>query len=217
MAEQPASANPGGGEGGRDSSRVALEEEPLVTFPIQPAHRIADFRCARSERVERFFHVEMPRYTRQSYCRVFILPNPQDATEIWGYYTLTPSNLRPEDLRESRTLIRRLPGSIPVPTMLIGFMGRDDRVPKDRELGKALLVDAALRVYRSEDATAWALTLDSERGPGTRLFEWYKGMGFKARTDEAGNEMGTMYCPIRSLVPQLPKVMVTDAPKKTIP
>jgi hypothetical protein len=34
-------------------------------------------------------HVLVP----NSYCKVFILPNPNDPTHIWGFYTLSPSLL----------------------------------------------------------------------------------------------------------------------------
>jgi hypothetical protein len=140
VAERSAPANSGGNEGRGDVAQAA-DAEPLKTTPLRPDHRITDFRCERSERVQNFFHREMPRYMARGYCRVLILPDPTDPTGIWGYYTLTPSSLRPEDLTNSQR--RRVIGGIPIPMMLIGFMGRDDRVPKEMELGSALLVDAA--------------------------------------------------------------------------
>jgi hypothetical protein len=88
----------------------------------------------------------MPEFVRRGYCRVFIFPDPADPTGIWGYYTLSPSEWRPQDLTSTQQ--RRAIGGIPVPMAHIGFIGRDDNARKG--LGGALLIDAARRVYRGQ-------------------------------------------------------------------
>jgi hypothetical protein len=199
MSEQPTAADTGSSEGSREATPVA-DPEPLKTVPIRSDHRIADFRCAKSERVQNFFMRDMPRLIDHGYCRVLILPNPADPSGIWGYYTLSPAQLQPDDL--TRTQRRRVIGGIPISMMRIGFMGRDDRAPPG--IGGTLLIDAARRVHRSEDTNAWALTLDAEGGPANaRLFSWYKSMGFVALRDSTGAERGAMYCPLASLLPEL--------------
>jgi len=83
-------------------------------------------------------------------------------------------------------------------------MGRHDDAP--RGLGNALLVDAARRVYLNFDIAAWGLMLDSEGGPGTKLWEWYKKQGF---TPAKGEKPGVMYAPLKRLIAELggaPKV-----------
>jgi hypothetical protein len=57
-----------------------------------------------------------------NYCRVFVLPNPNDPTEIWGFYTLSPSGIARKHATGSDQ--KRLPGGLPIPLVLIGFMGR---------------------------------------------------------------------------------------------
>jgi hypothetical protein len=130
----------------------------------------------------------------ENYCRVFVLPNPDDANEIWGFYTLSPSALV-----RSRTSTRdqkKIPGGIPVPVILIGFMGRHEGAPKG--LGESLIVDAARRVRRNPDIPAWGLVLDSEGGPDNeKLWKWYQDQGFvPAKPDDRGKS-GLLYAPLK--------------------
>jgi hypothetical protein len=202
MAEQSVAADSGGREGGSDASRPSEVVEPLITVPFRPDfHRAAEFRCVKSERVANFFTAEWPRFASRGYCRVLVYPDPGDQARILGYYTLSPTELRPEDL--TGTQRRNVIGGLPVPMMLIGFMGRDDGA--EAGVGGMLLIDAARRVHRSTDTNAWALKLDAEGGPvdNPKLFDWYKSMGFTPRKDETGVETKTMYCPIRRLLPEL--------------
>jgi hypothetical protein len=83
--------------------------------------------------------------------------------------------------------------------MKIGFLGRDDSAPKG--LGEALLVDAARRVYRSDDTAGAALILDSEGGPGTRLYEWYREVMKFEPIRRDGQDTGALYCPLGRLLP----------------
>jgi hypothetical protein len=57
-----------------------------------------------------------------NYCRVFILPNPDDHTEVWGFYSLSPSLLSRGTATGSDQ--KRVPKGLPIPMALIGFMGR---------------------------------------------------------------------------------------------
>ena len=82
--------------------------------------------------------------------------------------------------------------------MRIGFMGRDDRAP--RGLGAGLIVDAARRVYRNPDITAWGLILDAEGGSGNpSLVRWYESVGFTS----AKTLPGVMYGPLKRFPPEL--------------
>ena len=195
----PGEPERGGATGSGDVAPVA--DTPLKTVPIRPEHRTADFRCGNSPRVQGFFSREMPRYTALGYCRVLILPDPADPTGIWGYYTLSPGQIEPIGLTSTQR--RQAINGIPVPLMRVGFMGRDDRAPKG--LGEALLVDAARRVYRSEDTAAWGLILDAEGGSANpKLFGWYRDtMKFTPIRDAGGGETGELYCPLRRLLPEL--------------
>lgn len=141
-----------------------------------------------------------PEWVAKNYCRVFVLPNPDAPSAIWGYYTLSPAMLVRSDLSTQHQK-RAIPG-IPVPLMRIGFMGRDDRSPKG--LGAGLVTDAARRVHRNPDVAAWGLILDSERGeenPG--LMRRYTEIGFRSAKSDAARASGVMYAPLKSLIPEL--------------
>jgi hypothetical protein len=149
--------------------------------------------------VQGFFANEMPRFTAAGYCKVLILENPDDFTAIWAYYTLSPFKLEPAELSNKQR--RGFFGSISIPMMKVGFMGRDDSAPKG--LGQALLVDAARRVHRSDDTAAAALILDSDGGPGTRLYAWYRDEMQFIPLRQKGIETGSLFCPLASLLPEL--------------
>jgi hypothetical protein len=155
------------------------------------------------KRVQGFFEREYPRFTafkKGAYCRVFVLPAPDDPAAIWGYYTLSPAELKPAALSKSQQ--KQFIGHLPIPLMRVGFMGRDDRSPKG--LGEALLVDAARRVHHSDEAAAMGIILDAEGGPNTKLFSWYRDtMRLLPLLDETKHETGTLYAPLRKLLPEL--------------
>src|ERR1700688_3278043 len=72
---------------------IAIQQEPLATVPLNSNHRTAGFVCGKSGRVGGFFAQECRQLIEKNYCRVFVLPSPDDATEIWGFYSLSPSLL----------------------------------------------------------------------------------------------------------------------------
>jgi hypothetical protein len=182
------------GASGEDAQIASGETEALVTVRLNPAiHRINDFVCTRSARVQGFFGTEYPRFVERNYCRVFILPNPDDPTHIWGFYTLSPGLVEKDEITKQHQK-RAMPG-LPIPMARIGFLGRDDSVPKQLSLGGVLIHDAALRVQRCEDMTAWGLYLDADNA---ELATWYAKYGFKATVSDAL----VMYAPLRALLPQ---------------
>ena len=143
----------------------------------------------------------MPRLVRASYTKVFIFENPDDQAQIWGYYTLSPAQIRYSELTKSQQ--KTVPGSIPVALARIGFLAKDDRAPA--KLGAGLLVDAARRVFRSDAMTAWGIILEPEGGrANAKLWDWYETtMGFAPIVpEEAGAESRSMYCPLKRLIPE---------------
>jgi hypothetical protein len=110
---------------------------------------------------------------------------------VWGYYTLSPTALKRNLSTGSDQ--KRIPGGLPIPMILIGYMGRDDNAEKGT--GAALIVDAARRVSGNQDIPAWGLMLDSEGGPGNaKLWNWYKEQGFTpAKAEREGETSGVMY------------------------
>jgi hypothetical protein len=200
MSEATEQADIGKPAGGGPTAIVA-EQEPLKTVPIGSEHRTDKFSCAKSARVASFFTQEYQIWVPQNYCRVFVLPNPEDETHIWGFYTLAPSALVRSKARNKEQ--RKIPGGIPIPMILIGFMGRNDDAPKG--VGEALIVDAARRVHRTPDIPAWGLMLDSEDGPkNEKLWNWYQAQGFQpAKADPDNPDSGVMYASLSWLIPEL--------------
>src|ERR1700694_2033287 len=92
MHDQPGGAH-GSGSSGSGAAAEAVRLEPLSTVLLSNSHRASDFRCKRSDRIGAFFGRECIEFVNKNYCRVFILPNPDDPTHIWGFYTLSMSLL----------------------------------------------------------------------------------------------------------------------------
>src|SRR6266545_1036882 len=92
MHDEPRRADRSDPEGG-GLAPEAVRVTPPKAVLLSRDHRTADFRCAKSERINGFFGRECQVLLVHNYCRVFILPNPKDATEVWGFYTLSPSAL----------------------------------------------------------------------------------------------------------------------------
>src|SRR5271166_6370795 len=83
----------GSGSSRSGAAAEAVRLQPLSTVPLSEKHCIEAFRCAKSERVASFFVRECADLIAKRYCRVFVLPNPEDAAHVFGYYTLSPSIL----------------------------------------------------------------------------------------------------------------------------
>jgi hypothetical protein len=149
------------GGSSQSSQGLAVETQAVVTVRFDPSRHITnDFRCARSERIQGFFQNECPRFLERNYCRVFILPDPGEPSRIWGFYTLSPGLVEKDQITKQHQ--KRAMSGLPVPMARLGFLGRDDRVGKEQKLGGILIYDAALRVAKCEDMTAWGLYLDAE-------------------------------------------------------
>jgi len=201
MHEKPSTSD-ASGSGGSATTAQSSTVEPLDTVPLDPTrHRINDFQCAKSARCAGFFVRDMPRLVKAGYTKVFVFENPDDQAQIWGYYTLSPAQIRFNDLTKSQQ--KTVPGSIPVALARIGFLAKDDRAPA--KLGAGLLVDAARRVLRSDAITAWGIILEPEGGRGNaKLWSWYETtMGFTLiAPEETGAEPQSMYCPLKRLIPE---------------
>jgi hypothetical protein len=198
MHSDATTANEVDSEGG-GANPQPVQQDSLITVPVNPAHRLNDFACTNSERVAGFFAKEMPVLV-PNYCRLFIAPNPADPTHVWGFYTLSAALLMKQNLTGSdeKRVAKNYMG-YPAPMVRIGFMGRDDSAPKG--FGAALIVDAARRVHRNGDIAAWGLVLESEGGAeNAKLWKWYEAQGFKACR---GSHPHSMYGSLTAFLPEL--------------
>lgn len=167
------------GTNGVDSRGIGIpaqvQEDPLVSVALSEQHQRDRFCCSGSARVQSFLRAECNEFIRMNYCRVFVIEDDNDPSCLLGYYSISPSLVVRSGV--SGSVQKRLPGGIPIPVILIGFMGRDDNSPKG--IGAALILDAARRVHRNRDIAAWGLTLDAEGGPANpKLWNWYIKQGF---------------------------------------
>jgi hypothetical protein len=191
-------------EGGGTPAEL-VEKEALETVALSDKHRTVDFKCSKSARVAGFFTAEARVLVPGNYCRVFVYENPDDPTEVWGYYTLSASLLFKENLSGSdeKKAARDYLG-YPAPMVRIGFMGRSDSSPK--HLGAGLIVDAARRVYLNKDIAAWGLVLEPEGGQENQgLWRYYLDQGFKpcrSKPDERAPRQ-SMYGSLGAFLPEL--------------
>jgi hypothetical protein len=171
------------------------QEEPFDTVALASRHNVAGFRCANSERVSNFLKDDYPKLAGVRFCRAFIYENPDDSSDVWGFYTLSASLIERASL--SHTDRKRLLHSS-CPVTRIGFLGRSDSSPKG--LGAGLLEDAAKRIARA-DIASWGIVLHPEGGTdNTKLYSWYTNRGFKLRTGKEG-ELPEMYAPLSAFLP----------------
>jgi hypothetical protein len=154
-----------------DKPASSPDLSPLGTVALNPDHDVAGFVCSKSERVQGFMRDDARKFAGIGYSAVWVWPNPDNASEIWGYYTLSASVIERGELINRHE--KKVPKGLPVPIALIGFMGRSDTAPKG--LGAVLIHDAALRVKRAQDIGTWGIALEPEND---KLSEWYQTLGF---------------------------------------
>lgn len=197
MHDEPNSTDRNDGSSARSNSGNQ-EEVALVTVPLGPEHEVSEFTCEKSTRVERFLKVDCHPLTRIGYTRVFVFTDGTDPAKVLGYYSLSAAHVE-RDLMNNR--FRGSLPAVPAPMALIGFMGRDDRVPKGT-LGPILIQDAARRVYRANDIGMWGLMLNAET---EGLVPWYEKAGFKLVPPERTSPKTPrlMYGPLRNFLPEL--------------
>ena len=182
--------------GGSGASRGTSEEEELLTERIAPKHRIADFRCSRSPRIQGFFLNEYPYFTRTNYTRVFVYAETADPDRILGYYTLSAAAIARRSLAGKYQRPKKTPPGIDPPMVRIGFLGRDDDSTKG--LGGALVRDAAIRISKL-DVGAWGIVLDADNEALANAFYLKLGFHFAEGNDPSIPKL-LMYAPLASLL-----------------
>jgi len=180
------------------TSEAVSPKEPLVTVPFVPDFHFKDqFTCLKSGRVQEFVRSDPQRLVSCNYTKVFVLPNLSDPRRILGFYALSACTVARDHTTTQQQ--KRIPRGLPVPMVLIGYMGRDDNAP--RGLGPALIVDAARRVDRISELGIWGIALHAENEElATKV---YLKAGFK-RAKQLPGVSGShllMFAPLASLLP----------------
>ena len=171
------------------------DHPPLGTVPLNNSHRIDDFCCARSPRVQDFLRNDAKGFSQNAYSKVYVWPSPNDPTEVWGYYTLAAASFARTSLINRHE--RHAPKGLPVPAVLIGYMGKADGVLSG--FGSVLIYDAALRIAQGDQLGIWGVALDAEND---WLVDWYTGLGFckSKNKDQLPHLERFMYAPLSALV-----------------
>jgi hypothetical protein len=108
------------------------------------------------------------------YTRVFVWPQSPGSKTILGFYALSPFYVERAELNNRNERKAKVPG-IPVPTVLIGYMGKSQHAPP--KFGRVLVADAAIRAASITDIGLWGICLHAENDG---LTKWYEGLGFTA-------------------------------------
>ena len=108
----------------------------------------------------------------------YVLVPSDNPTEIVGFYTLSSTAIRLQDLPDD--LVKRLPRYPTVPATLIGRFAIH-QAHHGKRLGERLLIDALKRsLDASETVGAVAVIVDAKDYKGAEFYERY---GFKRFTD----------------------------------
>jgi hypothetical protein len=162
----------GGTVTGSQAPAGTSAQAPLASVRLHSRHDVNSFSCPRSARVEDFIKRRAAHYEAKNYAKVFVFEAPNDNTKIEGYYTLAAYSLvHAEAITAlSNSKRRQIEGSIPVPLVLVGYMGRDVHAPIGT--GADLILDAARRAHSNSDIGSWGLIYT----PRTTIAVWLNGM-----------------------------------------
>ena len=147
-----------------------MRVHPFEIIPLGKRNR-SDFSCG-SEALDRYFKTQVTQDVRRRVSACYIALDAA-ADVAAGYYTLSAADISLSDLPAE--MIRRLPRYPSVPVARIGRLAVDRRY-QGRQLGGALLLNAAMRAVRSEVAV-FALVMDAK---DERASDFYRHHEFTA-------------------------------------
>jgi hypothetical protein len=209
MSEQPAGAD----RGDQESLEIArtIPQVGFLTVQLRPEHRTDLFEAPHPSAVQDFIRGKALRYAAAPLGEVWVAPYTDDPTRIAGFYTLSADSIRKGELGNRDQ--KQIPMGIPVPMMLVGFIGRDKGATKGG--GTALLIDALKRAA-SKGGITHGLMLRAEND---RLAEIYESFGFRrARSNPTGTPVSTdgvlMYASYASLFLKHRESIDATAPAK---
>ncbi len=158
----------------------------MVIQPLARAHDRAGFDCG-EESLNRFLRDFARQDAERDLGVTFVAVEAPDSAAIWGYYTLTMSEV-------TRALVpqKSLPSERPVPVALLGRLAVDSR-RQGGGLGERLLFDALSHVQQvSSQLGTFAVVVDA-LGENARRF--YLRYGFKSLQDDSLH----LYLPVKEI------------------
>jgi predicted N-acetyltransferase YhbS len=151
-----------------DSPRYFIE--PLDTA----RHRRAEFVCESPELTD-FLQKRARKEMEARASACFVLVAASDPGRIVGYYTLSQTSVRAQELPESVT--KKLPRYPELGATLIGRLARDLSW-RGKEIGRLLLVDALRRSVRLSSEVGAVVVVTDPKDNKARAF--YESYGFQA-------------------------------------
>lgn len=138
---------------------------------LASAHDRAGFSCG-VDALDRYIRTQASQDMRRRVANCFVAV-PDGATTVAGFYTLSAASIPVHDLPDGET--RRLPRYPVLPAALIGRLALDQGF-KGRQLGAALLFDAALRALRADPAVLTVIVDAKDEA----AVAFYRHHGFQA-------------------------------------
>lgn len=125
------------------------------------------FDCGVAE-LNDYFHKRVGQDVRRHYATCFAAVDKQNG-QIAGYYTLSMSSLRLDDLPEA--VAKKLPHYPQVPVARLGRLAVDVNYQGEK-LGGSMLADAIVRTAQSEIA-AYAIVVDAIDNKAAAFYEYF--------------------------------------------
>lgn len=128
------------------------------------------------ERVNAYFRTGVSQDIRRNYASCYVLIE-RNSGILAGFYSLSATDIPLPDIPPE--LARKLPRYPSVPTVLIGWLGRDDRF-RGKAVGGLLLQDAIARTARS-GIGAHAICADAIDAAALRFYQRFQFTAFSSR------------------------------------
>lgn len=145
-----------------------MSNKPFRIVPIDKVYDRSAFNSG-SEALDRYFRERVTQDVKRRVTACFVALSRDD--RIAGYYTLSSASIHLGDLPAKLT--KKLPRYPSIPAVRMGRLAVDQTF-QGQGLGGALLVDAFIRVIRSEIA-AYALIVDAK---DKKAANFYRHHGF---------------------------------------
>ena len=157
----------------------------LILEHIRKDHHRSNFE-SREGSIQQYLRQNARQQHAAGMCTCFVLADAEG--RVHGYFTLSAAEPRSEHLPTDQQRAQRIPVSrLPLPVILLGRLGRDDRLT-ERGFGRKLLKLAIVQAADSRKAVgSVGLVTDPVN---EALATWYHAFGFKSLSDSGRMFLG---------------------------
>lgn len=163
--------------------RHGKKVRPLSQYLIEPLdkhHCRSEFSCD-IEELDVYLHRYAGQDMRKQVAAVFVLFQ-EDHSIIAGYYTLSATGIRHENLPDA--IVRKLPKYPIIPATLLGRLAVDQKF-RGEGLGETLLLDALYRsLQHSREIASMAVIVDAINSKAKTFYEHYGFQPFPDTEDK---------------------------------